>query len=149
MLNRKCFICGHEMNEVITSINTGWGNYKLTIDGVRAYECPKCGEKQYDIQEMQMIQELSKSLSQINTSKQPDLLNLKEVADLLRVSNQTIYNMIKDGRLNPVKMGREWRFMRKDIESIISNTSQAAAKEFTGVFTKNDREVIEKHIKEM
>ena len=45
MINRKCYICGTEMNETEASINGGWGKYKLTISGVRAYECPKCGEK--------------------------------------------------------------------------------------------------------
>ena len=48
-----------------------------------------------------------------------EILTLSEVASLLRVSHQTIYNMIKDGRLKGHKVGREWRFIKKDIDAYI------------------------------
>ncbi|HYE82771.1 MAG TPA: helix-turn-helix domain-containing protein [Clostridia bacterium] len=126
-MKRKCIMCGNNMNEVITSINAGWGDYKLTLDGVRAYECSHCGEKIYDKDEVHMIQELSRSLSALSKENRPDMLNLKEVAEILRVSNQTIYNMIRDGRLKAVKLGREWRFLRKDIEGLINGPEVLAA----------------------
>lgn len=54
-----------------------------------------------------------------------DILNLNETADYLRVSKQTIYNMIKDGRIKAYKVGREWKILRSDIvaysESVSSN----------------------------
>ena len=48
-----------------------------------------------------------------------EILTLSEVASLLRVSHLTIYNMIKDGRLKGHKVGREWRFIKKDIDAYI------------------------------
>lgn len=60
-----------------------------------------------------IIQYISRSLENTQVGDKPDVLNLTEVADLLRVSNQTIYNMIKDGRIKAIKFGREWRFNRK------------------------------------
>jgi len=125
MIDRKCYVCGSVMKEKTVSISAGWGKYKLIIDGVTAFVCPKCGEEIFSSEETHMIQELGKNLSKTESVERPDILNVSEVADLLRVSNQTIYNMIKDGRLRPVKIGREWKFMRKDIENILSPKNNA------------------------
>jgi YgiT-type zinc finger domain-containing protein len=46
-MRRKYFICGTEMEEGTTSIKTGWGDYKLTINGVIAHICPRCGQAVY------------------------------------------------------------------------------------------------------
>jgi excisionase family DNA binding protein/YgiT-type zinc finger domain-containing protein len=126
-VNINCFMCGCAMRETTASINTGWGKYKVTIDGVKALECPECGEMLYSDEEVGMIQNLCRGLADLDEKEKPELLNVKETADLLRVSSQTIYNMIKDGRLKAVKMGREWRFMRKDIESLIDGHEYQAA----------------------
>jgi hypothetical protein len=32
-MSMKCYICNHDMEKKITSINTGWGDYKLTVNG--------------------------------------------------------------------------------------------------------------------
>ena len=52
-----------------------------------------------------------------------DVLNLEETAEYLRVSNQTVYNMIKDGRIKAYKVGREWRFLRQDIAAYMNSSS--------------------------
>ena len=52
-----------------------------------------------------------------------DILNLDETADYLRVSNQTVYNMIKDGRIKVYKVGREWKFLRADIMAYLESAS--------------------------
>lgn len=151
MPQRKCYLCGTDMEERTISTTAGWGKYKLTIEGINAYVCPKCGETVYSAQEMHMIQELSKSLANLQEKKRPDLLNVTEIADLLRVSTQTIYNMIKDGRLNAIKIGREWRFMRKDIQSILTSNSayQTAARGLNGNISEHDTMIIEKKLREL
>lgn len=53
-----------------------------------------------------------------------DILNLNETADYLRVSKQTVYNMIKDGRIKVYKVGREWRFFRSNIMEYLESTSR-------------------------
>ena len=60
--------------------------------------------------------------------ERPDYLNVEETADLLRVSTQTVYNMIKSGRLKGTKFGREWRFLRKNLESLIQPDQAIAAR---------------------
>ncbi|MDV5113950.1 helix-turn-helix domain-containing protein [Clostridium perfringens] len=127
----------------ITSIDTGWGDYKLTVNGVSAYVCPECGEVILDSKDASMLQKLSRSLEE--TESKPDILNLTEVADLLRVSNQTIYNMIKDGRIKAVKFGREWRFNRKDIDSYINGSYDIAARNKKGQIDSVVAEIIEKY----
>lgn len=151
MIKRKCFMCGTDMEEKTISTTAGWGKYKLTIEGINAYVCPECGEVTFSSDEIHMLQELGKSLADLSPEERPDLLNVSEVADLLRVSNQTVYNMIKDGRLKAVKIGREWRFMRKDIESILCppNDFQIAARNFNGEDLREDKEIIMRHLQEM
>ncbi|HAX73685.1 MAG TPA: hypothetical protein DCY20_09210 [Firmicutes bacterium] len=65
------------------------------------------------------FQDESKKPSTISSVKATEVLNLSEVANLLRVSHQTVYNMIRDGRLKGHKVGREWRFMKNEIEQYI------------------------------
>ena len=119
-MSKICYICNTEMELKSTTVNTGWGRYNLTIEGVSSYVCPNCKEVVLEGHDAVMLQKLSKSISEIETDSKPDILNLTEVADLLRVSNQTIYNMIRDSRLKASKLGREWRFSRKDIENMIA-----------------------------
>lgn len=144
-MSMKCYICDHDMEEKITSINTGWGDYKLTVNGVSAYVCPKCGEMVLDSKDASMLQKLSRSLEDTEVESKPDVLNLTEVADLLRVSNQTIYNMIKDGRIKAVKFGREWRFNRKDIDAYINGSYDIAARNKKGEIDSRVAEAIEKY----
>ena len=53
-----------------------------------------------------------------------DILTLKETAEYLRVSRQTVYNMIKDRRIKAYKVGREWRFFRSNIMEYLESTSR-------------------------
>lgn len=52
-----------------------------------------------------------------------DILNLNETADYLRISKQTVYNMIKDGRIKAYKVGREWKILRSDIVAYLESVS--------------------------
>jgi len=53
-----------------------------------------------------------------------DALSAQDVADMLNVSKNTIYNMIKKGELTPYKVGRKIRFTEKEVKVFI-NRSQA------------------------
>lgn len=52
-----------------------------------------------------------------------DTLTLKDTAQYLRVTKQTVYNMVKKGRIKAYKVGREWRFFRSDIMAYLESTS--------------------------
>lgn len=53
-----------------------------------------------------------------------DTLTLKDTAQYLRVTKQTVYNMVKKGRIKAYKVGREWRFFRSDIMEYLESTSR-------------------------
>jgi excisionase family DNA binding protein len=45
------------------------------------------------------------------------LLNIKEVAEFLRVNVTTVYTWAQNGRLPAIKVGKSWRFRRVDLET--------------------------------
>lgn len=48
-----------------------------------------------------------------------EILNIKEVAALLRVADKTAYTLAQTGELPAFKVGGQWRFRRRDIEAWI------------------------------
>lgn len=141
----KCFACGGKMIPAKTDIDTGWGKYDVTIKGVNAYKCVECGYEVYDSKEVAMIQDISQAYSDSSVRPKPDILNVEEVADLFRVSTQTIYAMLKDGRLTARKVGREWRFSREEVERIVKPPSVCvAARSVEGKLTERDAAFIDK-----
>ncbi len=52
-----------------------------------------------------------------------ELLTAKQVQDRLQVDRTTIYRMLKDGRLQGVKVGQQWRFPRPEVEALLSGTA--------------------------
>ena len=92
----------------------------IEIKGIEGYICPQCGEKVFLTKEVKMI---DKIIHAIDDKPTIDVLNLEETAEYLRVSNQTVYNMIRDGRIKAYKIGREWRFLRADIISYLNASS--------------------------
>ncbi|MGI6102303.1 MAG: helix-turn-helix domain-containing protein [Bacillota bacterium] len=48
-----------------------------------------------------------------------ELLTVQEVAEYLRVSDLTVRRMLKDGRLQGVNIGREWRIPKGELEAFI------------------------------
>ena len=46
---------------------------------------------------------------------------LQEVADVLRVSRQTLYNNIRSGRLKAMKLGRTYRITEEQLQDILRN----------------------------
>ena len=45
-----------------------------------------------------------------------DLLTTNEVQDLLHVDRTTIYRLVESGRLPAIRVGKQWRFSRPEIE---------------------------------
>jgi excisionase family DNA binding protein len=54
-----------------------------------------------------------------------NLLTLKEVAQLLRLSPQTLYKMLRDGSISAVKIGSQWRFDQEQIRSWLQSRASA------------------------
>jgi excisionase family DNA binding protein len=49
------------------------------------------------------------------------LLTVGEVAALMRVSNMTVYRMIKSGQLAAIRVGKNYRIRRSDVERYLSD----------------------------
>lgn len=47
------------------------------------------------------------------------LYTLKEVEGILKVSQRTLYNHIKSGKLKAIKIGKYWRVKHTDIAHLI------------------------------
>jgi excisionase family DNA binding protein len=58
-----------------------------------------------------------------------ELLTTKQVQDQLQVDRTTIYRMLKDGRLQGVKVGQQWRFPRPEVEALLSGTPASSREE--------------------
>ena len=60
----------------------------------------------------------------------PEILNIREVAALLRVAEKTAYTLAQGGDLPGFKVGGQWRFRRRDIDAWIdAKTRRATGKE--------------------
>jgi nitrogen PTS system EIIA component len=53
---------------------------------------------------------------------QPEIMTVQEVADLLRVSERTVYDWATSGQIPCGKLGTAWRFKRSEIESWIDKS---------------------------
>ena len=49
------------------------------------------------------------------------LLTVGEVAQLMRVSNMTVYRLIKAGQLSAIRVGKNYRIRRSDIERYLAD----------------------------
>jgi len=49
---------------------------------------------------------------------------LNEVATNLRVSQRTIYNYIRIGKLRGIKIANKWRFSKKQIDDFLKQLSE-------------------------
>jgi excisionase family DNA binding protein len=56
-----------------------------------------------------------------------NLMTVKEVAALLRVSPQTLYKMLEQGHIPAVKIGSQWRFDRERIRVWLNDQTGATA----------------------
>ncbi|MBO0789999.1 MAG: helix-turn-helix domain-containing protein [Ktedonobacteraceae bacterium] len=57
------------------------------------------------------------------------LLTVKQVQDMLGISERTAFRMIKNGELKGFKVGREWRFEESDIQAYIQAQRRRAEEE--------------------
>ena len=51
------------------------------------------------------------------------LLTVAEVADTMRVSNMTIYRLIKSGELPALRVGKNYRIRQSDVQRFLEDRS--------------------------
>lgn len=52
------------------------------------------------------------------------LLTVNEVASILRVSNMTVYRLVKSGQIRAIRVGKNYRIKEGDINDYLSRGSQ-------------------------
>ena len=52
-----------------------------------------------------------------------DLMTVREVAEMMRVSNMTVYRLIKGGDLNAVRIGKNYRIRKNDVLNYLMRRS--------------------------
>ncbi len=146
---KVCDECNGKMYPTIIDQEFHLNGKNIVLKGLNAYRCQDCGEVVFERAEVKMIQQL---VHAFDSKPAVEVLNLEETAEFLRVSNQTIYNMIREGRIRAYKIGREWRFLRQDIMAYMDNVSNESSLKIAakgGQITDHDlgiiREEIERH----
>ncbi|MDP4094670.1 MAG: helix-turn-helix domain-containing protein [Bacillota bacterium] len=148
----NCWKCGTETEEKSFTLVSNWKGYKVSIEGVKAEVCPKCGEKTYAADDIKLIHALSEGIKENNKqSDLPEILNLYEVAQILKVTNQTVYNMIRGGKLPAKKVGKKWVFLKSEIENIIKPSCQtigmSAGSDGISGFSVEEKVMIDDYLK--
>ena len=52
------------------------------------------------------------------------LLTIKEACEYLNISRATLYKLIKEGKLKPVKIGRSTRLDKRDLDKFIQQLKE-------------------------
>lgn len=140
----RCIYCNLKMDKVITTTSAKWGNYKIVINGLPAYQCNECGEKIFSSETVDIIQNLVAGFADNGKQEKPEILNITETVDMLRGAKQMIYNMLKDGRLNIEKVGGEWRFNPAKLRELLDHDHHEYTIAARGsMITENDAAIIE------
>jgi excisionase family DNA binding protein len=58
------------------------------------------------------------------------LLTVGEVANLMRVSNMTVYRLIKSGQLGAIRVGKNYRIRRTDVDRYLTERAVHVEEDF-------------------
>jgi excisionase family DNA binding protein len=47
-----------------------------------------------------------------------EIMNIKEVSNYLKIPLSTVYKLVQDRKVPAVKLGKHWRFMKKDLNHL-------------------------------
>lgn len=56
----------------------------------------------------------------MTTRTEQRLLTVREVADVMRVSNMTVYRLIRGGELEATRVGRSYRIWEGDVDAYLA-----------------------------
>ena len=68
----------------------------------------------------------------MTASHEHDLLTCEEAATLLRLHVRTVGRLLKQGTLPGVKVGRQWRLRRADLDAYLAGGASPRGKETGG-----------------
>ncbi len=59
-------------------------------------------------------------MNRTTAPSEDNLLTTEDVLSYLRVNARTVYRLIRDGELRAVRVGRQWRVRRQDLERFVA-----------------------------
>jgi excisionase family DNA binding protein len=63
-----------------------------------------------------------------------EILNIKEVSAYLKIPISTVYKLVQNGKVPAIKVGKHWRFMKKDLDLLFAPKISEPGKDiFEGV----------------
>lgn len=71
----KCVWCTTEMDSIKASFQSKWGEYEVTIDGVKAYQCKQCQRFVFEPEVVSMIQNITAIVPPLNYAS--DLMKIR------------------------------------------------------------------------
>ena len=54
---------------------------------------------------------------------EPEIMTARDVASYLKLKERTVNNLAMKGKLPAVKIGRQWRFRRSQIDALFAEAS--------------------------
>ena len=62
-----------------------------------------------------------------------EIMTVAEVADYLKMNQRTVYSLAKKGDLPGVRLGRQWRFRKDDIDKLFAQCLEKPLQEDSGI----------------
>ncbi len=63
-----------------------------------------------------------------------EILNIKEVSTYLKIPISTVYKLVQNGKVPAIKVGKHWRFMKKDLDLLFTQKIPERGKDiFEGI----------------
>ncbi len=58
-----------------------------------------------------------------------EILNIKEVSAYLKIPVSTVYKLVQSGKVPAIKVGKHWRFMKRDLDLLFEQKAVGTFKE--------------------
>ncbi|GAB6157465.1 hypothetical protein JCM39194_06650 [Desulfotomaculum varum] len=71
-------VCGAPMRQTSDVYHASWGEYKVKINGVKAYVCDHCNKLVYDSHEVNLLLNLTVLLSGLAEDKRPQVIDFEK-----------------------------------------------------------------------
>ena len=116
--NPVCPNCKSLLTEKETSIEATTNGMEVSMKGIPLYYCEACQSFHLYATDIQPAISLLRPNQPLPVNTANYLYTLEEVANMLRVTKQTVYNMLWKGRIKGQKSGREWRIPATELERL-------------------------------
>jgi excisionase family DNA binding protein len=58
-----------------------------------------------------------------------EILNIKEVSAYLKIPVSTVYKLVQNGKVPAIKVGKHWRFMKRDLDLLFEQKAMETFRE--------------------